>query len=159
MKQKQNIITNAQLIPSAHNHAKPMLAEVNFVRPVRVQRKRIKGWKMPENTVSVCRPTKFGNPFKIVINKIYVRDRVNKNWIYVCDGDLDYVVWLYSLLFKADIQWVNYESLRYYHLYFQHWYDHFKNVDLSELKGKNLACFCSLKQACHVDFLLKKVNE
>ena len=27
MKQKQNIITNDELIPSAHYHAKPMLAE------------------------------------------------------------------------------------------------------------------------------------
>jgi hypothetical protein len=25
-------------------------------RPVRIQRKRTKGWKMPENTVSVTRP-------------------------------------------------------------------------------------------------------
>ena len=31
----------------------------------RVQRKRIKGWKMPVNTVYVGRPTKWGNPFKI----------------------------------------------------------------------------------------------
>jgi hypothetical protein len=31
--------------------------------PVRVQRKRTKGWKMPPNTVSVTRPRKWGNPF------------------------------------------------------------------------------------------------
>ncbi len=31
--------------------------------PVRVQRKRVKGWKMPENTVYVGRPTKYGNPY------------------------------------------------------------------------------------------------
>lgn len=31
--------------------------------PKRIQRKRIKGWKMPENTVSVTRPGKWGNPF------------------------------------------------------------------------------------------------
>lgn len=30
----------------------------------RIQRKRIKGWKMPENTVYVGRPTKYGNPYK-----------------------------------------------------------------------------------------------
>jgi hypothetical protein len=33
--------------------------------PVRIQRKRTKGWKMPENTVSVTRPGKFGNPYKV----------------------------------------------------------------------------------------------
>lgn len=31
--------------------------------PVRVQRKRTKGWRMPPNTVYVGRPGKWGNPF------------------------------------------------------------------------------------------------
>ena len=31
--------------------------------PVRVQRRRAKGWKMPANTVYVGRPSAFGNPF------------------------------------------------------------------------------------------------
>ena len=33
--------------------------------PRRVWRRRVKGWKMPENTVSVCRPGRFGNPFLV----------------------------------------------------------------------------------------------
>jgi hypothetical protein len=33
--------------------------------PVRIQRKRTKGWKMPPNTVSVTRPGKWGNPFNL----------------------------------------------------------------------------------------------
>lgn len=36
-----------------------------MTEPKRVQRKRVKGWKMPENTVYVGRPTKWGNPFRI----------------------------------------------------------------------------------------------
>lgn len=32
--------------------------------PVRIQRKRTKGWRMPPNTIYVGRPTKWGNPFK-----------------------------------------------------------------------------------------------
>lgn len=31
--------------------------------PQRIQRKRTKGWKMPENTVYVGRPGRWGNPF------------------------------------------------------------------------------------------------
>ena len=31
---------------------------------MRVQRKRTKGWRMPENTVYVGRPTKWGNPWR-----------------------------------------------------------------------------------------------
>lgn len=36
--------------------------------PVRIQRKRTKGWKMPANTVAVTRPSKNGNPFKVGIH-------------------------------------------------------------------------------------------
>lgn len=35
------------------------------MKPVRIQRKRTKGWKMPANTIYVGRPTKWGNPYKI----------------------------------------------------------------------------------------------
>lgn len=33
------------------------------MKPQRIQRKRTKGWKMPENTVYVGRPTVWGNGF------------------------------------------------------------------------------------------------
>lgn len=35
------------------------------INPIRIQRKRTKGWRMPENTVYVGRPTKWGNPHKV----------------------------------------------------------------------------------------------
>ena len=34
-------------------------------KPIRIQRKRTKGWRMPANTVYVGRPSKFGNPFTL----------------------------------------------------------------------------------------------
>lgn len=34
-------------------------------KPIRVQLSRRKGWRMPPNTASVARPTKWGNPFKV----------------------------------------------------------------------------------------------
>lgn len=33
--------------------------------PLRIQRKRSKGWRMPPNTVSVTRPGKYGNLWKV----------------------------------------------------------------------------------------------
>jgi hypothetical protein len=33
--------------------------------PKRIQLRRTAGWRMPEGAVSVARPTKWGNPFKI----------------------------------------------------------------------------------------------
>lgn len=35
------------------------------MKPKRIQRKRTKGWRMPENSISVTRPGKWGNPFKV----------------------------------------------------------------------------------------------
>ena len=35
------------------------------VMPVRIQRKRTKGWRMPESAVYVGRPTVFGNNFDV----------------------------------------------------------------------------------------------
>lgn len=33
--------------------------------PERIQRRRTKGWKMPEGAIYVGRPTKWGNPFTV----------------------------------------------------------------------------------------------
>jgi hypothetical protein len=33
--------------------------------PQRVQLSRRKGWRLPPNTVSVARPSKWGNPFRV----------------------------------------------------------------------------------------------
>lgn len=33
--------------------------------PKRIQRRRTRGWRMPENTVYVGRPSKWGNPFRV----------------------------------------------------------------------------------------------
>ena len=35
------------------------------MKPRRIQLKRTKGWRMPPNTVKVCRPSIWGNPFKV----------------------------------------------------------------------------------------------
>lgn len=40
-------------------------AQKRDAAPIRIQRRRIKGWRMPEGTVSVCRPAKYGNPHSV----------------------------------------------------------------------------------------------
>ncbi len=35
--------------------------------PERVQRKRSRGWRMPEGAISVTRPGRFGNPFPVTV--------------------------------------------------------------------------------------------
>jgi hypothetical protein len=35
------------------------------MKPKRIQQKRRKGWRMPPNSVSVARPSKWGNPYSL----------------------------------------------------------------------------------------------
>lgn len=44
--------------------------------PKRIQRTRLKGWRMPEGAVYVGRPSEWGNPFSAMeIGKAYPQDR------------------------------------------------------------------------------------
>ncbi len=101
--------------------------------PIRVQRKRIGGWKMPPNTVYVGRPHALGNPF-VVGKDGDAAECVNKYKAYMFpytrqDGSLgDYLQSEFAL------------------------------SKVFELKGKNLACWCPLDQPCHADVLLRAAN-
>lgn len=111
--------------------------------PRRIQRQRTKGWRMPENTVYVGRPSRFGNPF------------VLQEWFAeACEAGItdegrrrlavrDYRDWLLGednpLCAFVD-------------------HDPPSADDISVLRGKNLACWCPLDQPCHADVLLEIAN-
>jgi len=100
--------------------------------PVRVQRRRVKGWRMPPNTVSVCRPGRWGNPFKVGCPPPYGCDYVPKT-----NGE---AVAAFSVnLLRGTLGYTTADVRR-------------------ELRGKNLACFCPLDQPCHADVLLCEAN-
>lgn len=46
-------------------HKSPTESQEAQILPKRIQRKRVKGWKMPDNTVYVGRPGKWGNPYPV----------------------------------------------------------------------------------------------
>ncbi len=120
-------------------------------QPVRVQRRRVKDWKKPPNTIYVGRGSKWGNPIKLIGDQILIdvsyRDP-NSKWKYYSKGNNVDVVQLYEALFR--------DSFTDHNL--QYWSDYFKCLDLSELMGKNLMCYCSLDNVCHADVLLKLSN-
>lgn len=107
-----------------------------MTKPIRIQRRRVKGWKMPENTVSVTRPGKFGNPIRVGIYKDYEINEVLR----------DYKLWL-----DRDLSVRSFENV----------YGKPPTIHeiKSELRGKNLACFCPLNKPCHADILLKIANQ
>ena len=98
------------------------------MNPQRIPRKRTKGWRKPEHTINVCRPSKWGNPVKIgqtIIDGILVKTA-------------EEAVQAFEDIIYNDIQMI--ENCK------------------RELKGKNLMCFCSLNSPCHADVLLKIAN-
>ena len=110
-------------------------------KPIRVQRKRTKGFKLPANTVCVDRTSKWGNPFRVVkeggefvtyLNDFPYKRYDNKAKATACciEKFKDYLA----------IQILS------------------RRLDITELAGKNLACFCALDQPCHADVLLELAN-
>ena len=117
---------------------------------IRVQRKRTKGFKLPPNTKCVNRGTKWGNPIRLIGDMIYINARHRRKildpWVYYNVGNIDYVIYLYRKLW---------DGTKFQNQDFQYWADRFDELDIKELKGKNLACFCSLSTPCHADVLLQ----
>ena len=120
------------------------------MEPIRVQRKRVKGWKMPENTLSVTRPGKWGNPFRV--EEMYRQDGIMlygvKTSVMECVETLIRNCRPAYELKSDAVQ----ASINCFEIYIT-------GKDLSVLKGKNLACFCLLENACHADILLELANK
>lgn len=136
-------------------------------KPTRIQRKRTKGWRMPDNTVSVTRPGKWGNPFDLrkgehcwtaiahgfradKPGRIAASVAIYKAW--VLNGKADHIDCGLAIEHRGKEMRVGsspavtapapptLDEIR------------------EELAGKNLACFCPLDQPCHADVLLELAN-
>lgn len=114
--------------------------------PARIQRKRMKGWRMPEGAIYVGRPTKWGNPFWHA-ERFYGTKRALELYRETALG-----AWSPALVLgMADDGMIAYED-------HQEWLRRMKEHPLQaarrELGGKDLACWCPLGQPCHADILL-----
>lgn len=112
--------------------------------PKRIQRKRTKGWRMPDNAVSVCRPSIWGNPFRVDECREAGYRGTDAEIAARCVGA--FAGWLGPLW---HINWQGPESEAARHKIL---------TRLPELRGKDLACFCPLDQPCHADVLLELAN-
>lgn len=118
--------------------------------PKRIQRKRIRGWKLPESTIYVGRPTKWGNPWSVgdgfVASCEPACDPARNNGRVI--GEADAMV---SAFVETAQQAVA--------LYEGAWLATLPLDDIcAELAGKDLACWCPLDQPCHADLLLEIAN-
>jgi hypothetical protein len=112
--------------------------------PIRVQRKRTKGYKLPENTVCVNRPSKWSNPFKLTV---FSRETSLKMYAECISNP--HLVYYYFNPIAAHNAYIHFTYIK----------EH-----IHELKGKNLACFCPIVNKyneyvqCHADILLSLAN-
>jgi hypothetical protein len=97
--------------------------------PVRIQRKRTKGWRMPEGAVYVGRPTKWGNPISIA--DAGSPEAAVDHYRYFCGMDPDAPL---------------------------HFGNELRERAKRELRGKDLACWCPLDRPCHADVLIELAN-
>lgn len=112
--------------------------------PQRIQRRRAKGWRMPEGAVYVGRPTVWGNPYRV--------ERINRaTWDVLHDREV-LSTWPTQEMARADA------VMRLVRL-FEHDQDPWgKDRVRTELAGMDLACWCPLDQPCHADVLLELAN-
>ncbi len=117
--------------------------------PKRIQRRRTKGWRMPEDAVYVGRPSGFGNPYRVggfyILGDMFAFPIPTARSV---EGDIGHGLRVQQC--RTAEQAV---------VWFQAWALHaFGPAELRRLQGKNLACWCHTEQPCHADVLLELAN-
>ena len=124
----------------------------------RIQRKRTKGWTMPTNAVYVGRGSKWGNPVRLIGDMLYIdasyrRKYLDKYIILNTHGTIEMCLNYYLMLVddRYHVDMMNKDLI--------HWKQHFQSLDVRELRGHDLACWCNLSDKCHADILLELANK
>jgi Domain of unknown function (DUF4326) len=107
------------------------------VKPIRIQRKRTRGFRLPPNTVCVNRPTRYGNPF--VVGTYQKHPLAHLGSVLVRDSHHAQVLFKEWLVVTAEGQKLARRAK-------------------DQLRSKNIACFCGLDDDCHGDVLLELAN-
>lgn len=116
--------------------------------PERIQRSRAKGWRMPEGTLYVGRPSRWGNPYRV--------------------GDVAYTGTMpFPLPTHSEVRNTppivaeRCESVQQAVDWFRRWAEVMveRHPDwLDPLRGRDLACWCAPSEPCHADVLLELAN-
>ena len=115
------------------------------MKPQRIQLSRKKGFRLPENTVVVARPSKWGNPYTLAyVHEWYNLRTERQNRAQAVDLFRD---WLRC---RVSIDGQQQRRRDIIH-------------DIAELRGKHLACWCPLPKngetdICHATVLLEIAN-
>lgn len=120
--------------------------------PKRIQRKRTKGFRLPEGCVYVGRPTRWGNPF-------YVGCHARIGGTLGGGGSVGGAALLYLIAAEPRPGFTTLttpaDCVEYYRELLKRGFH--KHL-ISDLRGKDLSCWCALDQPCHADVLLELAN-
>ena len=120
--------------------------------PQRIQRKRTKGWRMPEGAVYVGRPTIWGNPFRVGEVAAHRHRATTHPYDFYADHHrvirADQAVGLFRKIIEQPHE----------HQYVGHATPTPRAIR-EALAGRDLACWCPLNQPCHADVLLEIANQ
>ena len=102
---------------------------------------------MPENAVSITRPGRWGNPFKvgIPVGDLPYREFVRATGIF---GEGDFL--------DPDRIVKPGEAVELFRRHLRAFPGEYPKEE--ELRGRDLACFCRLDSPCHGDVLLSRAN-
>lgn len=121
--------------------------------PHGVQLSRAAGWRMPPNTISVARPTLWGNPH-------YVSKWRDAKTCVALFEDTVRGVWDPKKTDHLPPAWQQ-GSYREREDWLARWRKRAGALPIErieELRGKNLACWCRIGDPCHRDVLLRLAN-
>ena len=114
--------------------------------PIRIQRKRTKGFRLPPNTVCVDRTSRYGNPWRIgsLLGDVPAI-LVNRAGLSHLSAETRLTAQMAVDIYRAYMVKMMAEL------------DDFR-CHPRHLKGQNVSCFCQLDQPCHGDVLLELAN-
>lgn len=133
--------------------------------PNRVRLSRVKGWRMPPDTIKVARPGVFGNPWRVGNPGQLVLRKWPVTYDLQLPIDNQSAVNAYRLWLVGDYEWWMGPPVDMFHT--KGW--ELLHAAIAEaraallsalptLRGKHLACTCHPDQPCHADVLLEIAN-
>lgn len=104
--------------------------------PIRIQRRRARGWKMPTNTKYVGRGSLYGNPFRVARSPFELK----YGGALIVESPAEAV--------EKFREWIRHTSEGRF----------VAGCAARNLWGLDLACWCPADQPCHADVLLEIAN-
>lgn len=123
-----------------HTHHNPSPLEGEQVMPERLQRRRVRGWRLPPGAKIVDRTSHFGNPFTIA------------------DAVAEGLTYPQLAVVELHADWLDGEGPDVYVVGSRRFDRNWVLNHLHELRGRDLVCPCEPGTPCHADTLIALSN-